>query len=80
MDLKEFVKNIAEQFEDTDTLKINANTKFRDIEDYSSLTGMAIIAMIDEKYSVLVSGNELRSVITIRELFNLVLLKANGNK
>ena len=75
MDLLNFIQNIAEQFEDIDTSNFNSSTKFRENDEYSSLTGMSIIAMVDEKYNVRVSGSDIRSVHTIEELFNLISSK-----
>lgn len=80
MALNKFIQNIADQFEDTDTSGFNADTRFRDIEDYSSLIGMSIIAMVGEKYKVTITGKELRSAVTIKELFNLVISKCNGDQ
>ncbi|WP_295058026.1 phosphopantetheine-binding protein [uncultured Fibrobacter sp.] len=72
MELNEFIKNVADQFEDTDCDQITASTKFQELEEYSSLIALSIIAMVDEEYDVSLKGNDLRNSQTIEDLFNIV--------
>ena len=72
MDLKEFVANFAEQFEDTDPEEIQAETKFHDLEEWSSLTGMGIIALAKTEYGKTITGAELRACVTVEDVFNLI--------
>lgn len=46
MELNEFIANFAEQFDDTDASEIQATTHFHDIDEWSSLVGMGVIAMV----------------------------------
>lgn len=75
MELNDFISKIAEQYEDTDISQITASTKFQELEEYSSLVALSIIAMIDEEYDVTIKGNDLRSAATIEDLFNTVKSK-----
>jgi acyl carrier protein len=75
MEISGFIENIKMQFEEIDTLNFDAKTKFKLNDEYSSLTGMSIIAMVDEKYKVVLTGNDLRGAETIEELFILVQSK-----
>jgi acyl carrier protein len=72
MEIKEFISNLADQFDDADVSKIEATTGFRDIEGYSSLVALTIIAMVDEEYSVRLRGDDIRNAVTVEDLFNLV--------
>ena len=72
MELKEFIENFSAQFDDTDASAFNAETRFRDLEEWSSLIGLSVIAMIDEEYEVTLKGEGLRKCNTIGELFELV--------
>ena len=76
MELNEFIKNFAEQFEDTDASEITATTAFHDLEEYSSLIALSIIAMIDEEYDVTLKGDDMRSAVTVEDLYNLVKSKS----
>lgn len=75
MELNDFISKIAEQYEETDVSQITASTKFQELDEYSSLIALSIIAMIDEEYDVTIKGNDLRSALTIEDLFNTVKSK-----
>lgn len=72
MEIQNFIVNIKELFEEIDSSDFEASTNFRLNDEYSSLTGMAIIAMVDEKYNVVLTGNDLKRANTIEELFSIV--------
>lgn len=75
MELKEFIENFAEQFDDTDASEIQADTEFRELDEWTSLTALSIIAMVDEEYDVQLKADEMRKAQTIQELFDLVKSK-----
>lgn len=70
--LEEFVTLFAEQFEDTDISVFSASTHFHDLDEWSSLIGLSIIAMVDEEYEVTLRGDDIRKAVTIEDLFNTV--------
>ena len=75
MDLKEFISAFAEQFDDTDASEIQADTNYQELDEWSSLTSMAIIAFVKTAYNKKVTGKEIRSCETVEELYNLVASK-----
>ena len=75
MELQEFVQNFANQFDDTDASEIKAETIFKELEDWSSLIALSVIAMVDEEYDVSLKGDEMRKAVTIEDLFNIVKSK-----
>ena len=75
MELKEFIEDFAEQFDDTDASEIQADTEYRELDEWTSLTALSIIAMIDEEYDVQLKADEMRKTQTIQELFDLVKSK-----
>ena len=72
MELKEFVANFADQFDDTDPSEITEDCRFRELEEYSSLVGMSIIAMAKTQYGKAITGADIRSCNTVEDLFNLI--------
>lgn len=76
MDIKEFIQNFAEQFNDTDASVFTPETVFHELDEYSSLIALSIIAMVDEEYDVTLKGDDMRSAVTIQDLFNIVQAKA----
>ena len=75
MELKEFIENFAEQFDDTESSEIQADTEYRELDEWTSLTALSIIAMIDEEYDVQLKADEMRKTQTVQELFDLVKSK-----
>ena len=73
MELKDLIEKFSEQFDDVDVTTLSAETKFREIEGYTSLVALLIITMIDEEYNVTVTGDDIKKQVTIGDLFNLVL-------
>ena len=76
MELNQFVENFAAQFDETDAELIKADTNFRELEEWSSLIGLSLIAMVDEEYDVTLKGDDMRAAVTIEDLFNTVKEKA----
>ena len=73
--LEDFVEKFAEQFDDTDPSEIKADTRFRDIDEWSSLVGLSVIAMVDEEFDVLLKGEDMRQANTPEELYNIIKSK-----
>ena len=72
MEIKVFIGHFAEQFEDIEENKLTAETKYRDLDEWSSLVALSVLAMIDEEYDVQLKGEEMRNTKTIGELYKLV--------
>ena len=75
MELNVFVANFAEQFDDTDASEINAYTAFHDLDEWSSLTGMSVIALAKTEYGKTITGKELKECVTVEDVFNLIASK-----
>jgi acyl carrier protein len=72
MELDLFIENFAEQFEDTDSSEITAETEFKTLDEWSSLIALSVIAMVDEEYEVTIKGEDIRNSNTVEDLFNIV--------
>lgn len=77
MEPVEFINNFAAQFDETDISEFNLETRFRDIDEWSSLNALAVMNMIEKKYIVSLSANELNQANTIKDLFDIIILKRN---
>lgn len=75
MDINEFVANFADQFDDTDASEILADTKFHELDEWSSLIGMSVIAMARVSYQKTITGSELKACETVEDVFNLIASK-----
>jgi acyl carrier protein len=75
MEMNIFIENFADQFDDTEISVFSPETKFRDLDEWSSLTGLAALNMIEKKYQVKIIPEEFRTVNTIQELYELIQSK-----
>jgi len=75
MDLKTFVEQFAFQFDETDASEFKTDTVFKDLDEWSSLLALSIIAMVDEEYNVAIKGDDIRNAETIEDLFKIVQSK-----
>lgn len=75
MEIKEFIASIASQFDDTDISEFKAETNFRDLEEWSSLTALAILNMMEKKCHIVIKAEEMSKTKSIQELFNLMQSK-----
>lgn len=75
MELQEFIQHFADQFDETDTNLFAAETRFRDLDEWSSLIGLSVIAMVDEEYDVTLKGDDIKNANTIEDLYNTVKAK-----
>lgn len=75
MELQEFITNFANQFEETDLSVFTKDTVFKELDEWSSLLALSIIAMVDEEYEVTLKGDDIRSANTIEDLYNIIKSK-----
>ena len=75
MDINTFIENFAEQFDDTPAEEIKAETKFRDLDEWSSLIALSIIAMVDDEYGVTLKGDDIKNATTVEDIFKTVVAK-----
>lgn len=71
MTLDEFVEAFAAEFDETPEDQFKADTEYRTLEEWGSLTALSIISMVDEQLDKTITGADLRACKTIEELFNL---------
>lgn len=75
MEIKDFMTNFSNQFDDTEYDLFTPNTIYRDLDEWSSLTALAVINMIEKKYDVKINNDEIKKTTTIQDLYNLVISK-----
>lgn len=76
MDEQKFVKDFADQFEETNPDEIKLDTAFRSLQEWSSMLALVIIAMADERYKVTLTGDDIRASKTVRDIFRVVERKS----
>jgi len=75
MCIEQFITDFASCFEDTDNNEITPSLIFKDLDEWDSLTTLAVIGLCKKAYQVTVTGIEVREANTVEDLYNLVLSK-----
>ncbi|MBR5673778.1 MAG: acyl carrier protein [Muribaculaceae bacterium] len=75
MNLDQFIEYFADLLDETDSENITATTQFKDLEEWSSLVALSVIAMVDEEYDVEFRGDDIRNSNTVEDLYNVVKKK-----
>lgn len=73
--MNEFVSNFAAQFDETEESVFTPETRFREIEEWSSLIALSVIAMVDEEYDVTLKGDDIKNSETVADIYNAVVAK-----
>lgn len=73
--IDDFIGALQEEFEDVAPNTIKPESKFRELEGWSSMLALIIIARIDSDYDVTVTAEELAKTHTVQDLFDLVQQK-----
>lgn len=75
MEIKDFIEKFADAIEAENPETIKAETDFHDLDEWSSLAALSIIAMVDEEYDITLKGDDIRSSVTIEDLYNIIKSK-----
>ncbi len=76
MEIKEFIEKFAEIFDDTDASVLKPETKFRELDEWSSLSALGLIALADEEFDVELRADDMRKADTVQEIFEVIKAKA----
>ncbi len=77
VDEKLFLQNFADQFDD-EPQGLTLESKFRDIDGWTSIVALSIMAMCDEEYDVILSANEMESANCVRDIYSIVNERYQG--
>lgn len=79
MEITDFIKKLEAEFEEIPPGLLTPETHFRALKDWGSMHALIVIALIDTEYGVTINGEELRSVATVSELFELTRKKKSDH-
>ena len=71
MELKDFIDKIVEQLEIESAEMLNGDTKFRELEEWSSLSVMELIALYDDEFDKQIGDVDIKKCVTIGDLYKL---------
>ena len=73
MDLKEFIEKFAEVIEVEDVESLNGDTDFRDLDEWSSLSVMLLVAFFDEEFEKELGDSAIKECSTSEDLYKIAI-------
>ena len=73
--LDEFISSFAAEFNDTPVDVFKADTDYKSLDEWNSLTALSIISMVDDEMDKQLTGSDLRNAGTIENLYNIIQAK-----
>jgi acyl carrier protein len=72
MDIQELIKCIEEEFDEIETGSLSDDSSIRDLDGWSSMHALILIALVDNHFDVLLTGEELKNSLTIQDLHEVI--------
>ena len=69
---KKFIENFESILDDEPNFQLEMSSKFRDLNEWDSLTALSLIAMLDEEYNVKLTGDQIKGFETLEDIFNII--------
>lgn len=72
MEIKDFIEKFAELVDVENIEELTPDTKFRELDEWSSLAGLTIVSMYDSEFDKEVEPEDIKKAQTIQDLYNLL--------
>ncbi len=70
-----FIQDFEELFDEVEQGSITKDTVIRDLDEWSSLIALTLIAMADENYEIKLTGDDIRTSITVDDIYQKIIAK-----
>lgn len=71
MEIQEFIEKFAEAIEVENVENLTAETEFKNLDEWSSLSVMLLVAFYDDEFQKEIGDKEIRACSTIKDLYDL---------
>jgi len=72
MDESKFLNDFSEIFDDTDASEMTMDTEFKNLDEWSSIAALGLLAVMEEEYEAELSSKDIEKSTTIRDIYNIV--------
>ena len=71
MSLEQFIENFLSATDFQNPVEVTGDTVLTDLPEWDSLAALGVIVMFDVEYSKTITGEDLKTIATLNELFQL---------
>lgn len=75
INLQDFISQLEVELDDIEPGSLTAESNFREIESWSSMHALILIAFADAEYNVVLNGDDLRKAQTVGDIYNIISAK-----
>lgn len=72
MTIEQFIADFENAVEDVEPGTLSAETAFKSIEQWDSLSVLTVIAMVDADYDTRLKARELKQAETLNDLYSII--------
>lgn len=77
-DLSGFVGNFVVAVDFQNPVPVTGSTRLEDLPEWDSLAALGVIVMSDTEYNVTITGNDLKTCLTVGDIYARVRQKKAG--
>jgi acyl carrier protein len=75
LEMTTFIQDFEELFDEVEQGSITKDTVIRDLDEWSSLIALTLIAMADENYEIKLTGDDIRTSNTVEDIYKKMTIK-----
>ena len=75
LEITTFIQDFEQLFDEVEQGTITQDTVIRDLDEWSSLIALTLIAMADENYEIKLTGDDIRTSITVNDVYQKIIGK-----
>jgi acyl carrier protein len=75
MKIQQLIDQIENEFDEVQPGTIKPESSFREMDGWSSMHALILIALIDNEYDILLTGEQLKNAQTVQDLFEIIQSK-----
>ena len=73
MEIQDFIVKFAEAIDIENNEELTAETEFHNLDEWSSISVMLLIAFIDEEFGKEITTADIKNALTIQDLYNFAI-------
>ncbi len=70
--MEDFLSSFRSLFPDTPADQIGWDTEFKYLDDWSSMTTLSLVAMVEDLLDFTLTSEQIRNIDTVEELYNII--------
>jgi len=72
IEIDDLVQKLEAEFDEIEPGTLKPTTSFKDLEEWSSMQALVVIALIDEHYEIALTGEDLMDCETVQDIYDKI--------